>query len=265
MVEVAFLGSGSTGNCAVVRSGKTVLLLDAGLSPRQTVKRLAALGVALEDVSALLLTHEHSDHVASAVALAGKAGVPVYATAGTAAAARLPGPLFFDLRTVRGGSALVLGELEVRVASTPHDGVESVCYAFGDGAGRRVGVATDLGHLSREVEELLAGCDVLGLEANHDLELLRQGPYPPYLKRRILSARGHLSNDDAAAGVVRLVGPSTGSVVLLHLSQQNNTAALALAAVGGALEAAGARVRLEAARPDAPTGWHAATSEVRAA
>ena len=267
MLEVAFLGSGSSGNCAVVRSGRTTVLLDAGLSPRQTKKRLASLGVALSDLSALLLTHEHSDHVASAAVLATELGLPVYATPGTVAAARLPGPLFLDHRPVRGGSEVALGggDLLVRVASTPHDGAESVCYRFEDVSGFRVGVATDLGHLSAGVEELLEGCDVLGLEANHDPELLRQGPYPPFLKRRILSPVGHLSNDDAAAGAARLAGRRTSRVVLLHLSQQNNTAALALAAVGGALSRAGAAARLEAARPDVPSGWIAASSEVSAA
>ncbi len=267
MLEVAFLGSGSTGNCAVVRSGRTAVLLDAGLSPRQTRKRLASLGVGLGDVCALLLTHEHSDHVASAAALATELGLPVYATHGTVAAARLPGPLFLDHRPVRGGADVCLGggELLVRVASTPHDGAESVCYRFEGAGGGRVGIATDLGHLSAEVEELLEGCDVLGLEANHDLELLRQGSYPQFLKRRILSPVGHLSNDDAAAGIARLAGERTSRVVLLHLSQQNNTAALALSAVGGALANAGVRVRLEAARPDVPSGWIAATSEVHAA
>ena len=146
VLSIAFLGSGSSGNCAVVRCGETAILVDAGLSVRETRKRLALLGVALEDVSGVFLTHEHSDHVHGALALSKKAGLPVYATAGTADAAGFPGPLFSDVRTVRGGRDLVVGDLFVRVTSTPHDGVESVCYVFADGAGRRVGICcTEIG------------------------------------------------------------------------------------------------------------------------
>ncbi len=257
MIEVAFLGSGSTGNCAVVRAGKTAVLLDAGLSPRQVGVRLGRLGMTLDDVSALLLTHEHSDHTCAAAALAGKRGLPVYATRGTLAKAGLPGPLFADLRTVADGDELSFGggDLTVRVTRTPHDGVDPVCYVFADGAGRRVGVATDLGHLSREVLAVLSGCEVLGLEANHDVDVLREGAYPAFLKKRILSDVGHLSNDAAAAGLARLLDERTQTLVGLHLSRNNNTPALAERALRAAIERLGARVALEVAGPDAPTGW----------
>lgn len=262
MIEVAFLGSGSSGNCAVVRSGRTAVLLDAGLSVRETSRRLSACGASLDDVSALLLTHEHSDHVRSAADLARRRELPVYATAGTLAASRLPGPLFADLRTVRGGVELTLGDdLFVRVVATPHDGTEPVCYVFSDGAGRRVGIATDLGHLSGDVLSALAGCEVLGLESNHDVDLLRQGPYPPFLKRRILSDVGHLSNDAAAGGLHALVGAPTRAVVLLHLSQHNNTAALAVRSAAGELAKLGCGLVPEVAPPDRPTRWYAARAE----
>jgi len=257
VIEVAFLGSGSTGNCAVVRSGKTTLLLDAGLSPRQIAVRLGKLGASLDDVSGLLLTHEHSDHVASAAALATKRGLPVWGTRGTLAKANLPGPLFADLRVVAGGEEVSFGngDLTVRVTQTPHDGVDPVCYVFADGAGRRVGVATDLGHLSKEVLAALAGCEVIGLEANHDVDVLREGAYPAFLKRRILSDVGHLSNDAAADGLARLLGERTQTLVGLHLSQNNNTPALAERALRKGLERIGAQVALELAGPLAPTGW----------
>jgi phosphoribosyl 1,2-cyclic phosphodiesterase len=252
---IAFLSSGSSGNCAVVRCGATAVLVDAGLSLRETKKRLAARGVALEDVSAVFLTHEHTDHVHGALALARKAGLPVYATEGTAVAAGLPGPLFADVRIVRGGRDLVLGGLHVRVTSTPHDGVESVCYVFADPAGRRVGMVTDLGHLSRPVLDALRDCEVLGLEANHDEDLLREGPYPQVLKRRILSDVGHLSNDAAAEGLKSLVGPRTRAVTALHVSRHNNTYPLAGRVFKEALEAIGAAVSLAVARHDVPTEW----------
>ena len=219
--------------------------------------RLGRLGASLDDVSALLLTHEHSDHVASAAALASRRGLPVFGTRGTLAKAGLPGPLFADLRVVRDGDEVGFGngDLTVRVTATPHDGVEPCCYVFASGAGRRAGVATDLGHLSEEVLAALAGCEVLGLEANHDVDVLREGAYPSFLKKRILSDVGHLSNEAAARGLARLVGERTRTLVGLHLSQNNNTPALAERALRAGLERLGARVALELAGPLAPTGW----------
>jgi phosphoribosyl 1,2-cyclic phosphodiesterase len=261
VLSVAFLGSGSSGNCAVVRCGKTTVLVDAWLSRRETKRRLALRGIALEDVSGVFLTHEHSDHVHGALALSRRAGLPVYATAGTADAAGFPGPLFADVRTVRGGRDLVIGDLHVRVTSTPHDGVESVCYVFADGAGRRVGMVTDLGHLSRGVLDALADCEVLGLEANHDEDLLREGPYPPVLKRRILSDVGHLSNEAAAGGLAALVGPRTRSVTALHVSRHNNTYPLAERVFKEALAGIGATAALAVARHDVPTEWKTVAQE----
>ncbi len=256
-LEVAFLGSGSSGNCAVLRCGRTAVLLDAGLSLRDTARRLGARGMSLEDVSAVLLTHEHSDHVRGALDLALKKRLPVFATAGTARAAGFPGPLFADLRTVAGGGEIVLGggDLHVQVIRTPHDGEESVCYVFTGGDGRRIGIATDLGHLSREVLDALRGCEVLGLESNHDVDLLRGGPYPAFLKRRILSEVGHLSNEDAAAGLRELVGERTRHVVALHVSRHNNTFALAGRVFGEALEEIGAPASLSVALHDVATEW----------
>jgi len=257
LIEISFLGSGSSGNCAVVRCGKTVVLLDAGLSMRETKKRLALRGVALDEVRALFLTHEHADHAHAAWTLSRKLAVPIYATQGTAAAAGLPGPLFADVRCVRDGrdSVLAGGDLHVRATRTPHDGTESVCYVFADGAGRRVGVATDLGHLSAKVAAALRDCEVLGLEANHDVDLLRTGSYPVVLKRRILSDVGHLSNDAAATALETLIGPRTGSLAVLHISKHNNTPALAERTMASSVRAIGARVRLEVAPPDCPTPW----------
>jgi phosphoribosyl 1,2-cyclic phosphodiesterase len=261
VLSIAFLGSGSSGNCAVVRCGRTAVLVDAGLSARETKRRLALCGVALEDVAAVFLTHEHADHVHGALALSRKAGLTVYATAGTADAAGFPGPLFADVRTVRGGRDLVVGELHVRVTSTPHDGVESVCYVFADGAGRRVGMATDLGHLSRPVLEALRDCDALGLEANHDEDLLREGPYPAVLKRRILSDVGHLSNESAAEALKALVGARTRSVTALHVSRHNNTYPLAERVFREALAELGATAALAVARHDVPTEWKKVSEE----
>ena len=262
MIEVCFLGSGSTGNCAVVRSGRTAVLLDAGLSVRETARRLATAGMSLDGVSGLLLTHEHSDHVRAAADLARKRELPVWATAGTLSAARMPGPLFADVRQLSGGDERRLGDdLFVTAVATPHDGCEPVCYVFCDGAGRRVGIATDLGHLPAGVAEALRDCEVLGLEANHDVDLLREGPYPAYLKRRIFSDVGHLSNDAAADGMASLVGARTREVVLLHVSLQNNTPALAAMGVCGRLSVLGTGLVPEVAPHDRPTRWFRAAEE----
>ena len=254
-IEVSFLGSGSSGNCAVVRANGTSVLVDAGLSAKETERRLAVSGTSLDAISAIFLTHEHADHIQSALDLNRRRGIPVFASRGTAVAGGFPGPLFADVRPVAGGTEMNLGALHVNVTSTPHDGAESVCFVFADAGGRRVGIATDLGHLSAPVLEALADCEVLGLEANHDEDLLRSGPYPPYLKRRILSAVGHLSNESAAEGLRRLVGPRTAAVVALHVSRHNNTSALAARVFREALDETGTHASLAVARPDEPTGW----------
>lgn len=254
-IEVCFLGSGSSGNCAVVRANGTTVLVDAGLSMKETERRLALRGTSLDAISAIFLTHEHSDHVQAALVLNRKHGIPVFASRGTAVAGGFPGPLFADVRPIAGGRDLALGALHVRVTTTPHDGAESVCFVFADGDGRRVGIATDLGHLSRAVLSALLDCDVLGLEANHDEDLLRSGPYPPYLKRRILSDVGHLSNECAAAGLKRLVGSRTRAVVALHVSRHNNTGALAERVFQEALAETGSHATLEVAGADTPTNW----------
>jgi phosphoribosyl 1,2-cyclic phosphodiesterase len=260
LIEISFLGSGSSGNCAVVRCDGTAVLLDSGLSMRDTKNRLAQRGVALEEIRAIFLTHEHADHVRSAFTIGEKYGLPIYCTSGTSTAAGFPGPLFADVRIVKGGREVRVGDgsLTVRVTSTPHDGAESVCYVFADGDGRRVGVATDLGHISRDVADALSDCDVLGLEANHDTDLLRAGTYPFYLKKRILSDVGHLSNDAAAAGLLELIGPSTKALAVLHVSKHNNTPALAAGAFRLALDRLGVDVPLEVAPPGEPTEWRRA-------
>ncbi len=255
-MEITFLGSGSTGNCAAIRAGRTVALLDAGLSLRQMARRLEGRGLSLDDVAAVLLTHEHSDHVRGTLDLAKKRQLPVYATEGTVRAAGLPGPLFSDIRIVRSGDEIRIGhDLFVRVTGTPHDGAESVCYVFADERGRRIGVATDLGHLSPGVAGALKGCEVIGLEANHDVDLLRDGRYPPHLKRRILSEVGHLSNEDAAEGLFGLVTEKTRVVVALHVSRNNNTFALAGRVFREALSGMGSRIPVSVALHDEATAW----------
>ena len=166
-----------------------------------------------------------------------------------------PGPLFADVRTVAGGTEIVLGDLHVRVTSTPHDGAESCCFVFADGGGRRVGIVTDLGHLSRAVLDALADCEVLGLEANHDEDLLRAGPYPPFLKRRILSDVGHLSNEGAADGLCARRA-ADGAPWSPSTSRGTTTrSALAERVFREALDEIGRRVRSRSRATTRPTEW----------
>jgi phosphoribosyl 1,2-cyclic phosphodiesterase len=210
----------------------------------------------LDQIDAVLVTHEHSDHAGCA----GQLERPLYATAGTRRAAELP-----DATLVRAGERFRVGALEVMPVGLPHDGIETVGYVLDDGA-TRVGILTDCGHEAEEVGRAYAGCRVLVLETNHDATMLKHGPYPPSLKRRVGGRLGHLSNDQAAA-LLRLIikhGRAPELVVASHLSQPNNRPVLAKSALDRVLGRAGrvivasqtrgtplidigARVRIEAA------------------
>ncbi len=221
--------SGSNGNCIFVQAGRTRLLIDAGISGRLAAARLAEQGQALGQVDALLLSHEHVDHVRGAGVLQRRHGMPIYASEGTARAlsgARL-GRLG-EVRTFRAGQALRLGEVEVQTLATPHDDAEGVCFVV-QHEGARLGVLTDLGHRFAALAGLLPSLDAAYLESNHDVGLLRSGGYPERLQRRIAGPGGHLSNDDAAALLRDHAGPRLRWVALCHLSGRNNTPQLALA------------------------------------
>jgi phosphoribosyl 1,2-cyclic phosphodiesterase len=238
-VRVTVLASGSSGNAILVEAEGTRVLVDAGLPPRRLDQRLqrAGLGVGLEDVQAVLCTHEHGDHGGGVPALA-SAGIAVYMTHGTARALNLPGARLFAA-----GQRFELGAIAVEPVSVPHDAAEPVAFVISDGVAR-VGVLVDCGHADVDVAHAFAGCDALVLEANHDPDLLRFGAYPPTLKRRIAGQLGHLSNDQCAE-MLRMIAraarprPLPRVLVLAHLSQQNNRPKLARAAVEKALPAVG--------------------------
>lgn len=231
-MRLVVLGSGSRGNVALLEAhreegGLTRVLVDAGLCKTELGERLGRIrglgSVALEDLDAVLVTHEHGDHLGCAAQL----GCPVYATAGTQRARSLDAS-----RLVRAGERLTLGGLEVLPVLLPHDAEETVGYVLSDGA-VTVGILTDCGHADPEVARAYAGCDVLVLETNHDEAMLRYGPYPPSLRRRVGGRLGHLSNDEAAS-FLRMVckwGPAPKLVVAAHLSQVNNRPQLAKSAL----------------------------------
>ncbi len=232
-MRVASLGSGSRGNGTLIEHASTCVLLDCGFSVRETEKRLARLGKTAGELSAIVVTHEHGDHINGVGALARKFKLPVWATAGTLAADRIGAVT--DVRTINSHQAFVLGDLQVQPFPVPHDAREPCQFVFGDGE-RRLGILTDVGSVTVHIIEQLSGCDALILECNHDKVLLDTGQYPPSLKRRVGGIQGHLSNAQAEDLLRRL---ETGRLTLLvaaHLSEKHNTPELARAAVATALD-----------------------------
>ena len=236
-MRFASLGSGSEGNGLIVESGGTRVLIDCGFGVRDTVARLARLGVEPESIAAILVTHEHTDHIGGVAAFAARYRVPVWLTFGTLDSfgaeqlrnARVYG---FDSHDV-----FAIGMLEVRPFPVPHDAREPVQFVVGDGA-HRLGLLTDIGMTTPHVQASLDGCDALVLECNHDPEMLESGDYPWALKQRIASRLGHLHNEAAAQLLAALDTSRLRHVIAAHLSQQNNTPDRARAALAKALDCA---------------------------
>ena len=223
MLTVHTLASGSEGNCLLLSGGSVHLLVDAGISARRITASLRSLGLSPCDVAAVLLTHEHTDHTAGLATLTKQYRLPLYASDGTAAALSLRCPALRDvLRPIPRRCEFALGDVTVTVFPTSHDAAGSVDYRF-DRLGASVGVLTDTGFVTDEAEQALRGVGLMVLESNHDEEWLLSGPYPYYLKQRILGARGHLSNAAAGAFARRLAEGGTRQFVLAHLSRENNT------------------------------------------
>ena len=227
-VSVSVLASGSRGNCAVVASSTTRLLIDAGLSCRETFKRARALGERTDQISAILITHEHSDHVAGLERLAAKLNVPVFMTAPTHHAWNRnmrdeegKPPELNKLEHFAAGRSFQVGDIAVTPFTIPHDAADPVGFTF-RAEGVKVGFATDLGYMPLSVRDHLQGCDVLVMESNHDVEMLRSGPYPWSVKQRVMSRVGHLSNESLAEFFTTGYDGCASYVVLAHLSEQNN-------------------------------------------
>jgi phosphoribosyl 1,2-cyclic phosphodiesterase len=225
-------GSGSSGNAAFVRGGGASILIDCGIGPRMLQRFLQAHGCRLKEIDAVLLTHEHDDHVRGLAALRA-AGRPIHATPGTSIAIGLGAQsndhLVFD-------RSMTIGGLEVRALQTSHDAAEPCGFTLSDGANRAT-VLTDLGETDDCCLDLLAASDLIVIEANHDVHMLKSGPYPVYLKQRVLSARGHLSNVACGSFLGRALANSRRSktIWLAHLSATNNRPDLAVRTVQEAL------------------------------
>ena len=233
-MTVTVFASGSGGNCLLLRSHASNILIDAGISARRLSAMLGSCGLSLQDLGGVLITHEHSDHISGLKTIVSHYGVPAYAPA--AVVSRLEGSmpeLIGLISVIPVGKPFSLCGSEITAFPTPHDASFSVGYRVSaDGV---FAVATDMGHVTDEIRSALLGADAVLIEANHDEDMLRYGPYPPALKRRILSANGHLSNADCAVLASELASAGTKKIILGHLSRQNNSPEIALSTVSRAI------------------------------
>ncbi|NCA87617.1 MAG: MBL fold metallo-hydrolase [Gammaproteobacteria bacterium] len=250
-MRFATLGSGSRGNALLVAAGATRLLVDCGFGLRETERRLAQFGVGAAYLQGILVTHEHSDHLRGVAALARRHGIPVWATTGTWS--RSPGAGVERLHLIAStGPGFQVGDIRVEPFPIPHDAREPCHYVLESG-GRRLGLLTDSGHVTRHIRHRLSECDALVLECNHDAEMLRHGPYPPFLRARVGGDFGHLGNHQAAELVDQLPHRHLTRLLLAHLSEKNNhpdLARQAILAVDASLAA-----RLTLAHQDQPSPW----------
>lgn len=237
-MRIAVLASGSSGNAILISSNSTSVLVDAGISARRLIRGARELGIEPDSIGAVLVTHEHSDHVAGLSTLTKRLGLPVVASRGTHEElhGRVAG--LSERVVVEAGREYEIGDLSFAPFATSHDSAQPLGFSIEDGACRAV-IATDLGVVGRNVRRHLLEADCAVLEFNHDERMLMEGSYPWHLKQRILSNVGHLSNAAAADELVRAGEAPLSLLVLAHLSSENNEARLALEAAEGALERAG--------------------------
>lgn len=234
MMRFASLGSGSEGNALVVETGSTRILLDCGFGLRDACRRLEQKGLSAAQIDAVIVTHEHADHLSGAARFARHSGAALWMTHGTLQQALRTNDPLPDVRILDSHESFAVGELQVQPFPVPHDAREPVQFVFSDGR-HRLGVLTDTGSITAHITLMLDGCDALVLECNHDPELLRNSRYPPFLKQRIGGQFGHLDNSAAASLLSRIDCSRLQHLVAAHLSQQNNTPQLALNALTQAL------------------------------
>ncbi|MDD3893484.1 MAG: MBL fold metallo-hydrolase [Syntrophomonadaceae bacterium] len=236
-MQINILASGSTGNAVLVQTGSTKILVDVGISNRRIEKGLAELGIRISDLGGILITHEHSDHINGLDVLVRKYRVPVYTRSLTwqkiSCTENLPAECVKEI-----DGHFNLGEIEIDPFSISHDAADPVVFCFYHGRQKMV-IATDLGIVTPTIEKALAYADLMVLESNHDIDMLKNGPYPQVLKQRIRSSRGHLSNWQAAQVLARIPYKIGAKVMLAHLSQQNNHPVIAEQTVREVLSDAG--------------------------
>ena len=251
IVKISVLASSSAGNSTLVATERTCLLVDAGLSRKETFERLAAAGVDPESLDAILITHEHNDHINGLQAIAKKLEIPVYLSRMTAPAIDW-GEFTPRLELFQAGSCFTIGDIDVTSFTIPHDAIDPVGFAF-EAQGVRIAIATDLGYIPESVKFHLRRTDLLLLEANHDLDMLKVGPYPWAVKQRVMSRVGHLSNLVMSDYLEQDLDAATCQLVLGHLSEQNNHPAIVHMMATQALDGRGLRTRLSIASQHTPS------------
>jgi len=234
-MRFASLGSGSRGNATLIESGSTLVTVDCGFSCRETERRMARLGCSAAQLAAILVTHEHGDHIRGVCALARQYDVPVWLSAGTRLMLRNGAPP--ESHRFDGQSGIRLGDLEIQPFTVPHDAREPCQFVFADG-NYRFGLLTDTGRITAHIRACLDGCDALMLECNHDPDMLARGPYSASLKARVGGPLGHLSNAQAAGLLESIDCSRLQHVVAAHLSDKNNHPELARAALASSLDCA---------------------------
>ena len=238
-MKLCALSSGSSGNCIYVGSDNTHLLVDAGVSAKRIEQALGTIDLTAHEIEGILVTHEHSDHIKGLGIMARRYGIPIYSTKDTIQAIKaykglgaVDDALFHPITP---DQSFYIRDIEVEASSIWHDAVDPVCYTFKQGD-KKISVATDLGDYDDYLLEKLKGSDILLVEANHDVNMLQVGPYPYYLKQRILGKQGHLSNDKAGELIHALLNNHIKGIVLGHLSKENNYEQLAYETVKIALQ-----------------------------
>ncbi len=242
-LEFASIASGSSGNCIYVASGHTRLLIDAGLSGKRIEAGLGELSLTGYDIDAMLVTHEHNDHVDGVGIMSRRYDIPVYATEGTWE--HMPEKVGkikpANKNALYSGEALIINDLCIKPFEIPHDAAQPVGYCISDGKSK-ITIATDIGHITDEVKENIRDSSVLLVESNHDVEMLKNGPYPYQLKQRVLGEFGHLSNENCGKMLKEILTDSLSYIFLGHLSNENNTPMLAFETVKRTLEGEGVTI-----------------------
>jgi phosphoribosyl 1,2-cyclic phosphodiesterase len=252
IVRICALASGSTGNSTFVATERTRLLVDAGLSFKETCRRLALIGEDPERLNAILITHEHSDHVGGLPRLAKKLKIPVYMTWLTAPSIQWLPDYEPSIELFQSGATLTIGDIEVDSFGIPHDAVDPIGFCF-RAEGIKFGIATDLGYVTDSIRFHLRRADLLLLESNHDLDMLKVGPYPWSVKQRVMSRVGHLSNLHMSDYLMEDLASCTANLVLGHLSEQNSHPAIVQMVAAEALERRGLETRLSIAAQKTPS------------
>ncbi|WP_456473299.1 MBL fold metallo-hydrolase [Desulfolithobacter sp.] len=228
------LGSGSRGNCTLVESGDTRLLIDGGFSGREVVRRLELIGRSAKHLTAILVTHEHNDHISGVGVLSRRCSLPVWANDPTHRASSSRLKKLFCRREFATGERFTINGLEIHPFAISHDTADPVGFVISDGQ-HALGYCTDTGRITRLISHHLSRCQGLILEANHDPQMLMDGPYPMVIKQRVRSSQGHLANDETGSLLRKLCHPSLRQVILAHLSETNNDPRLALETVQNSL------------------------------